>query len=312
MGESTCPVTNEASLSHKNSAQRGRLIGGSRAAERRRVDDGAKIVLGKHGVHRRVDESRADAVDADLIDAELLCQRARQRDHRALRRGIGAFRRAADLPPHRRKKDDVSAAAVDHAAERRANDAHRAHDVQLIHRKKILVRRVRKRLLLCRPRAIDDRIDRAETIFGETDQPPRLACVPKIGAQRMGVRQFGAQRVDCGFVLMILQRAGVSRGGEFAGAGASDAAACAEDQHGPVGTIHGFSPNPFLLYMAIIRQRIKNGKQLLLLPVFILVQRIEMTVVVFKDVGVFVIRQHRVMGRVGRCRHVRRAATCAW
>src|SRR5262249_54935621 len=76
--------------------------------------------------HVRLDDARADRVDADPAGRVAYCQAAREVDHRRLARAVVDVRRRRVLPAHRGDIDDPAGVLGDHRRQHRlAAEEHR-------------------------------------------------------------------------------------------------------------------------------------------------------------------------------------------
>ena len=88
-----------------------------------------------------LDRPGRDAVDADAPRRQLPRQRLGERDHAALRRGVGGVALEPAQPDLRRDRDDPPAPPCEHPGQRRLDDVPGAGEVDVEHAPPVILRR---------------------------------------------------------------------------------------------------------------------------------------------------------------------------
>ena len=114
-----------------------------------------------------------ESVRLDPVPRPLGAHRARQHLQRALRRRVGADRRARELAHHRADVDDLAAAALDHPGRDRARDEEGARQVDVEHVPPLVGLELDERPPERHAGVVDEHVDRPERRRPPSPPPPR-------------------------------------------------------------------------------------------------------------------------------------------
>ena len=154
----TCPVMNGASTKNAiacaiSSGVPSRSIG---VCSRKRFQNLRRDVR----AHVRLNDARADRVHADVARTQLLRQRFRQRQHRALCRRIRRLARRTNLSPHGRHRHNRTRLLSQHPRQRRAHAVENSVHVHRENPPPLVWRNVRNQPVVRNACVADQRVER--------------------------------------------------------------------------------------------------------------------------------------------------------